>query len=77
MQLQNLNGTLEKIKVEAQNYNITAPLSGIIENLSGILCWFILKRFTTHCLDFNNKSINCKKYSFAKRYRSNKTKPKN
>ena len=36
MQLQNLNGTLEKIKVEAQNYNITAPLSGTIENLSGI-----------------------------------------
>ena len=36
MQLQNLNGTLEKTKVEAQNYYITAPLSGIIENFSGI-----------------------------------------
>ena len=36
MQLQNLNGTLEKIKVEAQNYYITAPLSGTIENFSGI-----------------------------------------
>ena len=36
MQLQNLNGTLEKIKVETQNYYITAPLSGIIENFSGI-----------------------------------------
>ena len=36
MQLQNLNGFLEKIKVEAQNYYIRAPLSGIIENFSGI-----------------------------------------
>jgi HlyD family secretion protein len=36
MQLQNLNGTLQKIKVEAQNYYITAPLSGTIENFSGI-----------------------------------------
>ncbi|SHM08791.1 HlyD family secretion protein [Flavobacterium xanthum] len=36
MQLQNLNGTLQKIKVEAQNYYIIAPLSGTIENFSGI-----------------------------------------
>ncbi|WP_245792549.1 HlyD family secretion protein [Flavobacterium fryxellicola] len=36
MQLQNLNGTLQKIKVEAQNYYIIAPLTGTIENFSGI-----------------------------------------
>ena len=35
-QLKNLNGTLEKIKVEAKNYIITAPLSGTVENFSGI-----------------------------------------
>ncbi|MBG6063409.1 HlyD family secretion protein [Flavobacterium sp. CG_9.1] len=36
IQLQNLNGTLQKIKVEAQNYYIIAPLTGTIENYSGI-----------------------------------------
>ncbi len=36
IQLQNLNGTLQKIKVEAKNYVILAPLSGTIENFSGI-----------------------------------------
>lgn len=35
-QLKNLNGSLQKIKVEAKNYVITAPLSGTIENSSGI-----------------------------------------
>lgn len=35
-QLQNLNGTLKKINVEAKNYIITAPLSGTVENFSGI-----------------------------------------
>jgi multidrug resistance efflux pump len=35
-QLQNLNGTLQKINVEAKNYVITAPLSGTVENFSGI-----------------------------------------
>jgi HlyD family secretion protein len=35
-QLQNLNGTLQKITVESKNYVITAPLSGTIENFSGI-----------------------------------------
>jgi multidrug resistance efflux pump len=35
-QLQNLNGTLLKINVEAKNYIITAPLSGTVENFSGI-----------------------------------------
>lgn len=35
-QLKNLNGSLQKIKVEAKNYVITAPLSGTIENFSGI-----------------------------------------
>ena len=35
-QLKNLDGTLQKIKVEAKNYVITAPLSGTIENFSGI-----------------------------------------
>ena len=35
-QLKNLNGTLQKIKVEAQNYYIIAPLSGTIENFTGI-----------------------------------------
>jgi multidrug resistance efflux pump len=35
-QLKNLNGTLQKIKVESKNYVITAPLSGTIENFSGI-----------------------------------------
>jgi HlyD family secretion protein len=34
--LKNLNGTLRKIKVEAKNYVITAPMSGTIENFSGI-----------------------------------------
>ncbi|MBG6110624.1 HlyD family secretion protein [Flavobacterium sp. CG_9.10] len=34
-QLKNLNGTLQKIKVESKNYVITAPLSGTIENFSG------------------------------------------
>ena len=32
----NLNGTLQKITVESKNYVITAPLSGTIENFSGI-----------------------------------------
>ena len=36
MQLQNLNRTLQKIKVEAQNYYIVTPLTGTIENFSGI-----------------------------------------
>ncbi|MGO4822461.1 MULTISPECIES: HlyD family secretion protein [unclassified Flavobacterium] len=35
-QLKNLNGTLQKIKIESKNYVITAPLSGTIENFSGI-----------------------------------------
>jgi multidrug resistance efflux pump len=35
-QLQNLKGTLQKINVEARNYIITAPLSGTVENFSGI-----------------------------------------
>jgi multidrug resistance efflux pump len=35
-QLQNLDGTLQKINVEAKNYVITAPLSGTVENFSGI-----------------------------------------
>ena len=35
-QLQNLNGTLQKINVEAKNYVIIAPLSGTVENFSGI-----------------------------------------
>ena len=35
-QLQNHKGTLQKINVEARNYIITAPLSGSIENFSGI-----------------------------------------
>ena len=35
-QLKNLNGTLQKISVESKNYVITAPLSGTIENFSGI-----------------------------------------
>jgi HlyD family secretion protein len=35
-QLKNLNGTLQKISVESKNYLITAPLSGTIENFSGI-----------------------------------------
>lgn len=36
-QLKNLNGTLQKISIESNNYVITAPLSGTIENFSGIL----------------------------------------
>jgi HlyD family secretion protein len=36
IQLKNLNGTLQKIKVESQNYYITAPMTGTIENFSGI-----------------------------------------
>ena len=35
-QLKNLNGTLNKIDVESKNYVITAPISGTIENFSGI-----------------------------------------
>jgi multidrug resistance efflux pump len=35
-QLQNLKGNLQKIYVEARNYIITAPLSGTVENFSGI-----------------------------------------
>ncbi|WP_348798031.1 HlyD family secretion protein [Flavobacterium adhaerens] len=35
-QLQNLKGTLQKINVEAKNYIITAPISGTVENFSGI-----------------------------------------
>ncbi len=35
-QLKNLNGTLNKLTVEAKNYAITAPLSGTIENFSGV-----------------------------------------
>jgi multidrug resistance efflux pump len=35
-QLKNLNGTLQKITVESKNYVIIAPLSGTIENFSGI-----------------------------------------
>ncbi len=34
--LKNLKGTLQKITVESKNYVITAPLSGTIENFSGI-----------------------------------------
>ena len=35
-QLKNLKGTLNKIDVESENYVITAPISGTIENFSGI-----------------------------------------
>ncbi|WP_348811998.1 HlyD family secretion protein [Flavobacterium maritimum] len=35
-QLKTLNGTLEKINVETKNYIITAPISGTVENFSGI-----------------------------------------
>lgn len=35
-QLQNIQGTLQKIKVETKNYIITAPISGTVENFSGI-----------------------------------------
>jgi HlyD family secretion protein len=35
-QLENLNGTIQKIVVESNNYIITAPLAGTIENFSGI-----------------------------------------
>jgi HlyD family secretion protein len=35
-QLKNLKGTLNKIDVESKNYVITAPISGTIENFSGI-----------------------------------------
>lgn len=35
-QLKNLEGKLENIKVESQNYYIIAPLTGTIENYSGI-----------------------------------------
>ena len=35
-QLKNLNGTLQKLAIDSKNYMITAPLSGTIENFSGI-----------------------------------------
>jgi multidrug resistance efflux pump len=35
-QLKNLKGTLNKIDVESKNYVITAPISGTLENFSGI-----------------------------------------
>lgn len=35
-QLKNLNGTLQKLAIDSKNYVITAPLSGTIENFSGI-----------------------------------------
>jgi multidrug resistance efflux pump len=35
-QLKNLKGTLNKINAESKNYVITAPISGTIENFSGI-----------------------------------------
>jgi HlyD family secretion protein len=35
-QLKNLKGTLNKINVESKNYVIIAPISGTIENFSGI-----------------------------------------
>ncbi|WP_337968061.1 HlyD family efflux transporter periplasmic adaptor subunit [uncultured Flavobacterium sp.] len=34
--LKNLNGTVAKIKVESSNYVVLAPISGTIENFSGI-----------------------------------------
>ena len=34
--LKNLNGTVAKIKVESNNYFVLAPISGTIENFSGI-----------------------------------------
>ncbi|MNQ52071.1 multidrug resistance protein MdtN [compost metagenome] len=34
--LKNLNGTLEKIKVESNNYFITAPITGTVESFTGI-----------------------------------------
>lgn len=35
-QLKNLNGTIAKIKVEENNYIVTAPVSGTIENFTGL-----------------------------------------
>jgi multidrug resistance efflux pump len=35
-QLKNLNGTLQKLAIDSENYVITAPLSGTIESFSGI-----------------------------------------
>ncbi|OXE96523.1 secretion protein HlyD [Flavobacterium araucananum] len=34
--LKNLNGTVSKINVESHNYSVLAPISGTIENYSGI-----------------------------------------
>lgn len=34
--MKNLNGNIEKLKVEENNYVITAPISGTIENFSGL-----------------------------------------
>ncbi|MFH6996262.1 HlyD family efflux transporter periplasmic adaptor subunit, partial [Flavobacterium sp. FlaQc-48] len=34
--LKNLNGTVAKIKAESNNYLVLAPVSGTIENYSGI-----------------------------------------
>lgn len=34
--MKNLNGSIEKIRVEENNYVITAPISGTIENFSGL-----------------------------------------
>lgn len=34
--LKNLNGTVSKIKIESNNYIVLAPISGTIENFSGI-----------------------------------------
>jgi len=34
--IKNLNGSIEKIKIEENNYAITAPISGTVENFSGL-----------------------------------------
>jgi HlyD family secretion protein len=47
-QIKNLNGSLQKIKVEAKNYVITAPLSGTIE-ISQNSGRFFFECFAAHC----------------------------
>ncbi|GAA6772465.1 HlyD family secretion protein [Flavobacterium sp. CGRL2] len=64
--IKNLNGSIEKINVEEQNYVIIAPISGTIENFSGLQKGSFFKCISVYRNYFSIRSFNCRKHGFSK-----------
>jgi hypothetical protein len=59
-QIKNLNGSLQKIKVEAKNYVITARYLGLLR-ISQNSGRFFFECFAAHCHYFGYRQTNCGK----------------